>query len=212
MLCKDNYNFYYSANPKNIESDYQEASNFIKYHFENSDNYDEEVIEAIKYYTGKEYRKLNQKLRENKCLNDKQLKNCQILINAISKSETIENFIVFRGVVLSKKEMKKMNLLTKRNKINNGGTYIEKGFSSTSLNKSVAKHFVENKINKIPNILKRRKKVIFIIRIAKGKAILPIANDSLYSKEKEFLLSCNSSFKILGGKIKRNSYHFVLEV
>lgn len=33
-----------------------------------------------------------------------------------------------------------------------------------------------------------------------------------YSKEYEFLLNCRTSFKIIGGKIKKDSYCFVLEV
>lgn len=81
-----------------------------------------------------------------------------------------------------------------------GKTYTEKGFSSSSLDRSIAESFYKMRKKET-----NREQVIFEINIPKGKSKgLPLWNRSNFKEEQEFLIRSGAKFKIMSAEKDEN--------
>ncbi len=135
---------------------------------------DTETMDAVKYYTGSGYIKLNKFLRHPIQPNIQENINYINLIDCAFKySPPLEkSIVVYRGITLS-------------NKID--ADFTDCGYISTTANKNIALKFNANKTKVC---------CLFEIYIPKGSHVLPIVDISNYSDEMEILLPRGGTFHI----------------
>ncbi len=140
----------------------------IKYVNELSDK----TKQAIAYYTDDGYDKINNYMRYPSGKYVSQVHDSIKLIDkAFENSPPLtQDVVVYRGI---------------RSSYQIEGEFVEKAFTSTSVNLSIALEFNNNS-----------KCCIFKINVPKGKKVLPLVNCSENASELEVLLPKNSSFKI----------------
>lgn len=128
--------------------------------------------QAIAYYTDDGYDKINNYMRYGGGKYVSQIHDSIKLIDkAFENSPPLaQDVVVYRGI---------------RSSYQIEGEFVEKAFTSTSVNLSIALEFNNNS-----------KCCIFKINVPKGKKVLPLVNCSENASELEVLLPKNSSFKI----------------
>lgn len=136
-------------------------------------------LEAIDFYQTKSYQAINIRLREGLEMPDKLQQTVNQLDSAFSPSE--KNMKVYRGVTLTKDELKKISNLKE------GDIYNEPAYSSTSQDKGEAEVFAFDDGSSF----------LFEISVPKGSDILDLSQTSeLMQNEKEILLPKGSNFKV----------------
>lgn len=128
--------------------------------------------QAIAYYTDDGYDKINNYMRFGGGKYIAQVHDSIKLIDkAFENSPPLtQDVVVYRGI---------------RSSYQIEGEFVEKAFTSTSVNLSIALEFNNNS-----------KCCIFKINVPKGKKVLPLVNCSENASELEVLLPKNSTFKI----------------
>lgn len=135
-------------------------------------NLDKNKIDAIRYYTDDGYIPINNYLRHGGDRYTKQVHTSIQLIDAIFKDvpPIQHNVVVYRGI-------KSSYIID--------ADFVEKSYTSTTVDLSVASEFNNN-----------TKCCIFKIHIPKGKHVIPLVTCSDNASELEVLLPRNSHFKV----------------
>lgn len=151
---------------------------------------------AIDYYSSGDYQYINGMLRGKDVLVEDEQKNkdmkryTETLQNAIKNFEIPENIKLYRNIDIT--ALEDLGINERNIKELEGMVYNEKGFSSTSMDKSVAFEFGKGQFKNTGN-----KQILFEIDVPKGKNRgIPIYSFSNFEHEQEVLLKNNSNFKI----------------
>lgn len=135
-------------------------------------NLPENIQNSLEWYTGGNFDSLNNALRNDKILTEKQqehFNNLNLAFAGVPRLE--EQIIVYKGLDSSR-------------------VYSDKAFISTTTNYKKALEFTENEC------------CILVIVVARGSKILPLKNISRYSDELEILLDRNNTLTVTDQEIK----------
>lgn len=155
-----------------------------------------EEVECFKYYTGDEYKKINEFIRGEydghlSVWSDYHEKYYDLtyvsetIRKVISKNKLKDNLKVYRGI--SEKEF---------NILKNGKEF--KNFVSTSFDKEIANYFAEE----AQKITENKEKYLVIIEAPKGTESIYINGKGAYEDENELIINVGTKYKVK--KVERN--------
>jgi hypothetical protein len=152
---------------------------------------DASAKQSVNAYSDTAYIPINNCLRSS--CNDLDVKNqthIQQLDKAIGSSALPQDTVLYRGFGFAPKGLSKLKV---------GATFSDKGYVSTSLNRSIAESFTKGGA---------KGSVVMRIKAKKGTKALPVSAISEYQKEHEVLLPRGSNFRVTG-VTKKNGVTYV---
>ena len=132
------------------------------------------IVQSIKHYTNGSYGDLNRNLRQGKPMNEAQATLAAHLDEALAKSKTVEDIVVYRGLGSGAEKFFGDSVTV-------GTVLIDNGYISTSKAKDKSFNGTKCRIN-----------------VKKGSRAIDVSTMSLHSHEKEVLLPRGSMFKVTG--------------
>ena len=197
------HKFVDEADVKNVLGD--DYSKWSKSFNQFEPTYKEGQWDSIGKYTQADYNKFNEDLRVGNELTDYGKKMVDDLDTSIARFNLSTPIEAYRQVRFSSKGEKPLidkdgNLL-----IGQGQTITDKGFMSTTINRSIAGHMITNGNNENTYIMS--------IQIPKGKGVgALLGNASTRPYEEEFLLNRGASYKVIGKPYKDSVGYWVVPV